>query len=476
MSWLTKANRRVAAVTALVGFAVLAGSTASWAYWTSQATVQVTVNSADLTVTTANFSSLAKTFANSSLVSTGSVTVTNSTAGTSAQQGKVNLTFSGTGGDPYRSNFTFVVWLSTAANPCTDAATPGATLASGLWSSSASYVTPNGSGFAVGESRTYCVRTTAAPATTNWPANGAVSFTPQISAVIALGNYGGSASATTTQQTQYIYPLVTPPSSATTWNYIHRVFTTPVGNYCTDLEGGPGPNAIGWPCKNGGTANQSYRFDAVAGKAGYYTIKSNNTAGLVLQQNATGAAVTAVTAVTGTAAQQWTLQQTPTSYVGTVSRTFYQFVNASTGQCLTYAAVNGTTAALNQMAMANCDGTASQQFLVVRTMFSGVQGATDTVSCAYANPTFTISLSAATPNMRYELRVGGTSVANVTTNASGVGTLTRTYTAAATGTFEIYEASGAAADPGTLVATGTFTKGGTAGSATNACTVTGMGT
>ena len=234
-----------------------------------------------------------------------------------------------------------------------------------------------------------------------------MTITPQVAASIALGNYTGSASATATQQTQYLFPLVTPATSTTTWNYIHRAFTAPVGNYCADLESGTGPNAIGWPCKNNGTSNQSYRFDAVTGKPGYYTIKSNITAGPVFQQNATGAEVTAVAAVTGQANQQWMIQQTAASYVGTSTRSFYQFVNASTGQCLTYASVNGTTAALNQLTVDNCNGTATQQFLVVRTMFSGVQGATNTVSCAYANPNFTISLSAATPNMRYELRSGG---------------------------------------------------------------------
>ena len=461
-------------------FTILAGATASWAYWTTQGSAQLTVNSANLTVSTANFSTISKTFGNEALVGTGSVTVTNSTAGSSLQKGAVTLVFNATGAATYGSNFAFVVWLSTTANPCTDAATPGTSLASGTWNASATYTTPGGSGFSVGEARTYCVRTTVNPAAT-WPASGAVTITPQVAASIVLGNYTGSASATATQQTQYLFPLYTPTTTAGAYFYIHRVFTTPVGNYCADLESGSGPNAIGWPCKTGGTSNQSYRFDAVAGKAGYYTIKSNITAGTVLQQNTTGAPVTAVAAVAAQVNQQWTIQKTAAGYTnGAVSRAFYQFINASTGQCLTYAAVNGTTAALNQLQMANCDGSASQQFLTVRTMFSGVNGATDTVACAYSTATtnFTINLSAATASMTYELRIGGTSVTTVTTNTSGVGTLTYargSLAANSTTAYEVYEDTGAAGDAGTLVASGTLTRG-TSALLGNSCTSTGLGT
>lgn len=474
MSALTKVNRRVAAVAAVVVFTTLVGASSAWAYWTTQATAQVTANSADLTVTTANFSSISKTFVNESLASTGSVTVTNSTAGSSPQQGKVTLVFSATGADAHRGNFSFAVWLSTAANPCTSAATPGATLASGTWGGTATYVTPNGGGYSIGESRTYCVRTTVATAAAAWPESGSLLFTPRVAATIALGNYTGAASATATQQTQHLFPVYNPPASPTTWNYIHRVFTTPAGNYCADLEGGSGPNGIGWPCKNSGTANQSYRFEAVSGKAGYFTIRSDVTAGIVLQQNVTGVPVTAVAAVSGQANQQWTLQTTPQNYsAGEVTRAFRQFVNASTGQCLTYASVNGTTAALNRLQMENCDGTASQRFLVVRAMFSGANGGPSTVSCSYASSNYTVRLDAATPNMRYELREGTTVVEGITADGSGKGSFSRARGSVSMGTtnFEIYEDSNAAGDAGTLVATGSFSKG----ILSNSCTASGMG-
>jgi hypothetical protein len=479
MSILSKARRRVAAVAALGVFAVLTGATATWGYWTTQGTATVTTGSANLTVTTANFSTLGKTFANHSLVGTGSVTVTNSTTSTSSQLGAVTLVFSATGAATYGSNFAFVVWLSTGANPCTDAATPGTTLASGTWNNTATYTTPGASGFAVGESRTYCVRTTVNPAAT-WPASGAVTITPRVDASIAVGNYSGTASATATQQTQYLFPVYSPTTTTGAYFYMHRVFTgTTTGNYCADLEGGGGPNGIGWPCKSGGTTNQSYRFDAVSGKPGYYTIKSNITAGPVLQQNTSGTPVTAVAAVVGQVNQQWTIQQTGTSYAGTSTRYFYQVINASTGQCLTYATVDGTSAALNQLQMANCDGTASQQFLLVRTMFSGVNGATDTVTCSYTNPNFRVGFTAGTPNMRYEIRIGGTAYTNVTLGATGTGTLSLPRTSlSGNGTFdyEIYEDTGATGDSGTLVASGSITRANTANSGSNVCSITGLGT
>jgi|GEM_PF-1557039 len=475
MRWITRANRRVAAIAAVATFATLVGASASWAYWTSQATAQVTADSADLTITTANFGTVSKTFGNENLVGTGSVTVTNSTVSSSTQKGAVTLVFSATGSTAaLRGNFAFTVWLSTGANPCTDAATAGTTLASGTWNAGTTYATGAAGAFSVGESRTYCVRTSIANPATAWPSNGTVTITPQVTGSIVLGNYSGNAAAiTATQTTQYLFPVFTPVTTAGAYFYIHRVFTTPVGNYCADLEGGAGPTGIGWPCKTGGTSNQSWRFDAVSGKAGYYTIKSNITAGTVLQQNASGAPVSAVAAVAGQANQQWLIQQTSTSYAGTATRYFFQFVNASTGQCLTYAAVNGTTAALNQLQMVNCDGTASQQFLTVRTMFSGVNGATDTVSCSYTNPNFNVALSAAAVGQRYEMRVGATVVAATAT--AGTATLTFPRSSlAATADYEVYEDSGAAADPGTLVASGTLTRG-TSNANGNSCTASGLG-
>ncbi|MCR6712551.1 MAG: RICIN domain-containing protein [Demequina sp.] len=479
MSILSKLNRRVAAVAAVGVFAALAGASASWGYWTTQGAATVTVDSADLTITTANFSTVSKTFGNQTLVGTGSVTVTNSTVSTSAQKGVVTLNFSAAGSTAaLRGNFSFVVWLSTTANPCTDAATAGTALVTSNWNTGGSYTTGTAGAFSVGESRTYCVRTTIANPATAWPSTGTVTITPRVAGSIALGNYSGAATAlTATQTTQYLFPVTTPNTASTAWFYIHRVFTNAAAtNYCADLEGGDGPNGIGWPCKTGGTTNQSWGFEAVSGKAGYYTIRSNITAATVLQQNSTGVPVTSASFASGQVNQQWMLQQTATNYVGaTATRAFYQIVNASTGQCLTYAAVNGTTAALNQLQMANCDGTASQQFLVVRTMFSAVNGGTNTVSCAYANPNFTVTFSAATPGMRYEMRRGTTVVSSSTFGAGGTGTVVVSFDDAADGAFDIYEDSNATGDAGTLVASGTINKGNRASSGTNACTVTGLG-
>ncbi|MBW4033198.1 MAG: hypothetical protein HIU88_11145, partial [Acidobacteria bacterium] len=61
----------------LTTFIVLASSTASFAYWQSSQTVTSTVGAANLTISTANLTGA--TFTNDTLVSTGSITATNTT-------------------------------------------------------------------------------------------------------------------------------------------------------------------------------------------------------------------------------------------------------------------------------------------------------------------------------------------------------------------------------------------------------------
>ncbi|WP_084038480.1 RICIN domain-containing protein [Demequina sp. NBRC 110053] len=434
-------RRRLALIAGLATFAVLAGTTAGWAYWTTQASVTAPASTANLTVTTANFGSLSATLANEALARTGSFTVTNNTTTSSTQRAAVTLDLSATNGNTYRGNFGYVVWRSTAGNPCTAAATPGPSLVpSGTtWANAASFTTVSGDGFAAGESRTYCVRTTATRTTENWPANGSVTFTPRVDARISLGTYTGAANATATQASQFLFPLHTPTTGASVWAFIHG-WQGGSTAHCLDHFSGQS-NVGGWPCKTTGVTNQSWQFTSTGG--GYYTIRTNQSNGLLMQQTGTGITMNAASNAQN---QRWTLQRTNTG--ASSVRAAYQIVNESTGQCITRPATDV------HATMENCDGGADQSFLVVRNLFSGTGGAPSTVQCSVVSGNYRITTNAATPNMRYEARLNGAVVANT---ANGSGSLTidiATSTgASASWTLELYEV-GPGGDAGTRVAIG----------------------
>ncbi|WP_297082418.1 RICIN domain-containing protein [uncultured Demequina sp.] len=433
-----RSRRRTALITAAAVFAVLVGATASWGYWTSQATVTTSASSADLTVSTANFGSVTARLANESLTSTGTVTIQNSTSTSSTQSAQVTVTLSATGGDGYRGNFSLAVWNQATA-ACT-AATPPASLvnAAATWASGGSFVAD----FTPGQSRTYCVRTTSQRATGTWPASGAVSFTPQVNAAIALGNYSGSASATASLTTEHLYPLHNPTTSNAHWYYIHGWNSANLA-HCLDYFNAE-VQVGGWQCKDVGTRNQAWRFEAVAGKPGYYVIRTNQGSGGPVMQ-VDGNRVIMAGAVSGRLTQQWTLQASSTS---SSARPRYQLVSASTGQCVVKGAANGL------VTMANCDSTANQSYLVVRTMYSGVDGTGDTISCAVVGGSYRITSTGATPGMRYEARLDGSTY---TAQAAGGGTLTidvpTTTGNDQTWTLEVYEV-GPGGDTGTRVARG----------------------
>ncbi|QEO14085.1 ricin-type beta-trefoil lectin domain protein [Agromyces intestinalis] len=490
-------NGRIAAITGIVALSLVTASSAGWAYWTSQATVNLTASSADLTITTDNFPSLEHVFLNESLAHTGSVTVTNTTVSSSTQGSQVELTFSGTGGDAYRSNFAFTVWLQTGDNPCTAEATPGPALASGTWGDGDTYTTPPDEGFLPDESRIYCVRTTATRATTNWPPNGAMSFTPQISAEIVRGNYSGAASASTTQSSQYIFPVYGPPTADTAWFFIHTLATGPERR-CLDVSGGnsaPGATVLGIVCKNADVANQAWRFVPIDGKPGYYQIISNLSNTLAIAAEPTGTALHTATSSPANVQQHWTLQKTDVGFTNAMwERWRYQIVNDGTGLCMTTGLLPGT----NGISLAPCERLDTQIFFVVRTMFSGINADpdTDTIFCSFVTgppapdepsgtqpvPRFVYRVTAGTPGMRYDVHFinsagqlvwpGGVSV-----GANGMATwsnATTTNGLAGTGTLEIYEdvdnPNAGNVDPGTLIARGSLSN-----VTPQSCSLTGMG-
>lgn len=471
MRAMLRTRSRLAAITGIAVLSLLVGSTATWAYWTSQASATVSSSSAQLTVATADFGSVTATVANEALTRTGTVTVTNSTSTASTQAGQVTLTFSATGGDGHRGNFRFAVWDQAVA--ACDVATLPSLEVSGGWDTGGSFTAD----FTPGQSRSYCVRTTSQRATGTWPSSGTVTFQPRVDAQIALGNYRGDASGTATLTTQHLYPLHTPTATAQAWYYIHG-WDDGGGEHCLDYYNAQA-RVGGWPCKDSGTRNQAWRFVAVASNPGYFVIRTNQGAtGPVMQ--ATGSEVLVTGAVANQASQQWTLQRAAAGFANSgYSRPYYQIVNRATGQCLTKPSASGLTS------MANCDGGADQRYVVVRALFSGTNGSTPTVSCTYDGAgTFLVTVTGGAPTMRYELRVDGDYIIGGATDGSG--SMSRDFGWDTAGLplpngtavpFELFEDVGPntdhANDPGTRVAAGTISRGAT--SATGACSLSGMG-
>ncbi len=344
---------KLAIASALTGFLVLAGTTAGFAYWTASSTVSSTVGAAALSLSTTSFTSVGYTFGNDSLVTTGSVTVTNTTTTTSTQSGAVSLTFGPASSSALADKVALTLWTTASAANCTAGATVPTGATTAMWSAS-TVITAT---LPKNASVIYCVRSSISSRETVADSGGSLSFQPQINGTITVGNFIGSARATTTQSTQYIYP----PSTAdvTHWNWIRPNFT---GSYCLDASGGGNSNGtivISYSCENNGASNENWKFTA-SGSTGYYTIQPRSATGLRVDDNSTRASGRSITANTaaGTPAtatnQQWQLQMVTTG--------IYQLVNAYSGMCLT--SPSGTAQNLGNLTQAPCNGSVSQQFIV----------------------------------------------------------------------------------------------------------------
>ena len=326
---MLRRHAKLGIAAALTGFLVLAGSTAGFAYWTASNTVSSTVGAATLSLSTTNFTSVGYTFGNETLVTTGSVTVTNTTTTTSTQSGAVSVTFGPAASATLAGKVSLSIWTTSSAANCTAAATVPTGATTALWSASP-VVTAS---LAKNASVSYCLRSSIASRELVATGGGSLTFQPKISGTITVGNFTGSASATTTQSTQYIYPASTVDVSH--WNWIRPNLSNASYDYCLDVSGGGGGNGtivISYGCKTSGTDNENWKFTA-SGVTGYSTIQPRSATGLRVDDNSTtasGGSITVNTAAGNPATatnQQWQLQL--------VSTGIYEFVNAYSGMCLT---------------------------------------------------------------------------------------------------------------------------------------------
>jgi hypothetical protein len=299
---------------------------------------------------------------------------------------------------------------------------PGATVA--LWSAS----TVLSSTLAKNASVIYCVRSSIASRETVATTGGTLTFQPKISGTITVGNFTGSATATTTQTTQFIYPSST-GIDVTHWNWIRPNYTTSTYNYCFDVSGGGGSSGtqvIAYGCKTDGASNQNWKFTA-SGSAGYYTIQPRSATGLRIDDNSSttpGASITVNTAAAAPATatnQQWQLQA--------VSTGIYEFVNPYSGMCLT--SPSGTDQNLGNLTQAPCAGTVYQQFKVSQ--------AFENFSCTTSGNSWVWSwTSAATGPYHVLVTHGATTTELATTTGTATGA-SIAYTAAnyGNGTYDV---------------------------------------
>ncbi|MES1169850.1 MAG: RICIN domain-containing protein, partial [Leifsonia sp.] len=263
----------------------------------------------------------------------------------------------------------------------------------------------------------YCVRSSIASRETVATSTGTLTFQPKISGTITVDNFTGSASATTTQSTQYMYPAQT--TDVTHWNWVRPNYTTSTYDYCVDVSGGGGSNGslvISYGCKTSGTDNENWKFTA-SGATGYYTIQPRSATGLRVDDNSSttsGAGVTVNTAA-GTPStaknQQWQLQL--------VSAGIYELVNAYSGMCLT--SPGGTDVNLGQLTQAPCSGSALQQFIVSQTL--------ENFTCANSGNNWVWSWSSVTTGPYHVYVSNGTTTTEVATTASTASGVTVAHSA-----------------------------------------------
>lgn len=386
----------MAIVSFLVTFAVLSGTSAGYAFWGSSQTVTSTVTAADLTLSTTNFTSVNFTFGNEALTTTGSVTATNSTSSPSTQAASVSLTFSQSGTSTLAGKVTRVLWTTGSAANCTASATAPGTATSALWSTTTTVT----SSLAPGASAIYCVRSSIASRESVAVGGGTMTFTPQIAGTIALANFSGSASASASQVTKYIYPAVTP--DLTRFWMLRASSGYMWFSRCLDLNGATasGSQVLTSTCSQLSVATSEHWKFASSGVTGYLTLQPRTASSLRLDDNSSstsGAGLTVVTAGNSSTSlnQLWQVQQ--------VSSTLYQLVNAYSGMCLTSAQSGWDVG--GQSTQVPCNGGGTQLFSLSQTV--------ENLACT-ASTNYVWSWTATTTGP-YTIYVGGTAVGSTTT-------------------------------------------------------------
>ncbi|MEO8093356.1 MAG: RICIN domain-containing protein [Pseudolysinimonas sp.] len=362
---------RAAVIAAIATFSVLAGTIGSYAYWSTTASATLGVGAATLSTTSTGWAATVignadeVSAGSQTLTTTGSVTITNTTSTTSATTPTLTAAFTRASGSTVLSGATtLTVWSVASAASCTTAATPTSPTTA-TWTAGVTVTAP----LAAGASVVYCLRNTIADRQDVNTGTGSLTFTPQLSAQLAVSNFTGGSTTTSTITTEYIFPLST--ISGGNWWYVKRVTT----QWCWDVSGqssSPGALLISYNCKNNTDTNQDFRFLDANGD-GYFDIQPGHATGLRIASPATttsGALITLETANITSSTQLWQAQL--------VSGSTYQFVNRYSGLCL-----SAPAASTGQVSEVTCSGSDDQKFTL--TLRSVVQ--LTTFTCANTGAT-----------------------------------------------------------------------------------------
>ncbi|TQL47642.1 ricin-type beta-trefoil lectin protein [Homoserinimonas aerilata] len=347
----------VAGVAALVTLLAVTGAGVgqTLALWNSQAVATSSASSATLVLTTENFTSSAFTFRNDSLSKRSSVTVSNTTATSSTTAADLTIGLdSASGSAAIAAAVTVTMWRVALTADCATGA-PTGTIRTGSWASFPGFTET--ALLPAGAKVKYCIDSTVAERSTLATASGSQTIAPRITASIAVGSFAVTTTASTTQQTSYIYPATSQPSSHT-WFQIRNAATT----QCVDVNGGnngAGTNLIDFACKTGtdtGTYNQDWSFSTASNDPRYVTIAARYNDALIIGPRSTGL-VELQERTANAEAQQWQLQLR--SNAGGTNT--YQIVNRASGLCL-QAPATGI-----DLELRSCDGTTRQGYtLTVR--------------------------------------------------------------------------------------------------------------
>ncbi len=345
-------------IAGIATFLLLAGTGVSYAAWTAGASATSTASAASLSVATSGFDSSAFTFQNHRLGTTGGVTITNTTVTSSSTPATYAMTLGYSGSAALASALAVSIWSTSDTSGCASVGSLPPGTITGSWGTVAATSSPVTGTLAAGASARFCIRVTSAERGGLASSAGALSIQPSISATLTIGNWSRSATATTTEQTAWIFPAFGP--YATAWYQVQNLGT---GN-CVDVHGATGSTGTGvidYACKPDNASdgyNQQWRFTSTSGD--YYDVTPRHAQDLRLDVvGGSGAALAAVDVQTDDGArssQEWQLQK--------VAANTYQLVNRLSGLCLQ---TNDTSVYSTDVeyAQAVCDGGVGQRFALV---------------------------------------------------------------------------------------------------------------
>jgi hypothetical protein len=330
------------ALTSVVVLSVLTAPSAASAGWSARVTATGSVSAGSLAVAFGGALPLA-TFTNSSLSSTGSVSISNTTSSATAPPADLEVVFAGPS-TPFAAATNLVVWPAVDASGCLAASTPGAGAVTGNW---ASGVTLAIEAVPRGATQIACVRTSVNARQDAATTTGYQSFAAGVQARLTLHAFSAQASSASAVGSALIFPF------STLGNFWYNIKPASDSTRCFDVTGGigavPGTVLGTYTCHttyDPGLANQWFTLMPISGSL--VAFRSSTSQNLFASASSTGAVTMQLRNVSDRA-QSWEPQlQSPG---------LYQFVNDATGLCL-----SAVVGASGPTSVRECDGSAGQSF------------------------------------------------------------------------------------------------------------------